>query len=278
MGSSERAHVSPAIRSSSHAPPRSSSARGRRGRVLETSLHPRDELGVLMALALLSTWGVSLGILLRVSLEGSWTLLWAPVAIAWMSWLFTGLFITGHDAMHGAIAPRWPRVNHALGAVAVGAYAMFDYRRLRRAHREHHAQPARPGDPDWHDGQHPHPVAWFWAFMSRYLQWGQLVRLVLLFGIAQEWADSPNVLLFWALPALTSTLQLFYFGTYLPHREPPGGHTHRHRATSLSLGPVLSLVTCFHFGGYHREHHENPRVPWWRLPSLSRRRLDPRWG
>jgi beta-carotene ketolase (CrtW type) len=233
-----------------------------------SSRHHRGTVGVAVAVSILSAWAISLVVLLQVSLAGPWSMLWAPFAVAWMSWLFTGLFITGHDAMHGAIIRTRPQLNHALGAIAVGAYAMFDYRLLRQAHVRHHARPARRGDPDWHDGRRSAPVWWFLAFAARYLRPGQMLRLLVLFWFVQLFVDTPSFLLFWALPSLLSVFQLFYFGTYLPHREPEGGHTNRHHATSTSLGSVASLLTCFHFGGYHREHHEHPAEPWWRLPSL----------
>ncbi|MFW6276162.1 MAG: fatty acid desaturase, partial [Bacteroidota bacterium] len=66
------------------------------------------------------------------------------------------------------------------------------------------------------------------------------------------------------LPALLSTLQLFYFGTYLPHRKP---HTHdmgRHRARTQSKNHLWAMLSCYFFG-YHTEHHESPGTPWWQL-------------
>lgn len=228
----------------------------------------RDAIGVALALMMLATWSVSLAVLLHAPLNGFLTFLWVPLAVAWMSWLFTGLFITAHDGMHGSITRAHPRLNHALGAIAVGLYATFDYRVLRRAHREHHAQPGRLGDPDWHDGQNTGPVRWFLTFILHYLSFWQLARMVLLFAVVQELAETPNVLLFWALPSLLSVFQLFFFGTYLPHRRPAGGYTNRHHATSTPMSRLASLLTCFNFGGYHREHHEHPSEPWWHLPSL----------
>ena len=232
----------------------------------------RDAVGVGVALAILSSWSVSLLVLLRAPLDGAWAPVWVPAAVVWMSWLFTGLFITGHDAMHGAITRRHPWLNHALGATAVAAYALFDYRVLRRAHVDHHARPARPGDPDWHDGRRAAPAWWFLAFLRRYLRVGQIARLLVLFWAVQEVVPNVNFLVFWALPSVMSVLQLFYFGTYLPHREPEGGHDNRHHAHSTPLPNWASLLTCFHFGGYHREHHENPTEPWWRLPAVRRAR------
>lgn len=227
----------------------------------------RDAIGIAVAIALLAAWSLSLVLLLQVPLDG-WAAGWAPFAVAWMTWLFTGLFITAHDAMHGAITRAHPRLNHGLGAIAVAAYAMFDYRRLRRAHRQHHARPARSGDPDWHDGRRTTLLWWFLTFARRYLSLGQMVRLLVVFWAVQEVVATPNFLLFWAVPSLLSVGQLFFFGTYLPHREPEGGHTNRHHATSTPLGRLASLATCFHFGGYHLEHHEHPSEPWWRLPQL----------
>lgn len=228
-----------------------------------------DVFGLAIASAILLAWATSLVFLLGAPLHGPWVWAWAPLAMVWMSWLFTGLFITGHDAMHGCVTRAHPRLNHAIGAVAVAAYAMFDYRRLRRAHGRHHARPARPGDPDWHDGRRSGAGWWFLAFVGRYLTVGQLGRLLFLFWAVQLVVDTPNFLAFWALPSLVSVGQLFFFGTYLPHRTPAGGHTNPHHACSTSLGYVGSLLTCFHFGGYHREHHENPGIPWWRLPSIA---------
>jgi beta-carotene/zeaxanthin 4-ketolase len=80
-------------------------------------------------------------------------------------------------------------------------------------------------------------------------------------------AQLANVLLFWALPALLSALQLFTFGTYLPHRPAPPGFADRHNARSNDYPWLVSLLTCFHFG-YHHEHHLSPGTPWWRLPTL----------
>jgi beta-carotene ketolase (CrtW type) len=86
-----------------------------------------------------------------------------------------------------------------------------------------------------------------------------------------------SVLVFFAVPGWLSALQLFVFGTYLPHRTPHGGHTDPHNARSNPYPVWLSFLTCYHFG-YHEEHHHHPRVPWWRLPQLRRAVLDQRRG
>ncbi len=232
-----------------------------------------DLRGAILGIALLLAWAGSLAALLVVDLSGPAGPWIAVAGVLGMTWQFTAIFITAHDAMHGSVAPGRARLNHAIGAVAAAAYAMFDYRALRRAHGLHHATPARPGDPDWHDGTlpaaHESPFRWYLTFMLRYLTWGQWWRLFVVFWSLFLVVDLANLLLFWALPSVLSTLQLFWFGTYLPHRAPqPAGHTNVHHATSGRYSDVVSLLTCFHFGGYHLEHHEHPHVPWWQLPTV----------
>jgi beta-carotene ketolase (CrtW type) len=74
-----------------------------------------------------------------------------------------------------------------------------------------------------------------------------------------------RVLLVVTLPLLLSSWQLFLVGTYLPHRGQRLPELNAH-PISLNLPPWLSLLACFHFG-YHREHHDNPGLNWYQLPS-----------
>jgi beta-carotene ketolase (CrtW type) len=76
-----------------------------------------------------------------------------------------------------------------------------------------------------------------------------------------------NLIVFWEIPAILSTLQLFYFGTYLPHR---GEHhpTDKFKAKSQKLNHFLAFITCYFFG-YHHEHHAYPYLPWWNLAKAK---------
>lgn len=76
-----------------------------------------------------------------------------------------------------------------------------------------------------------------------------------------------SILLFWTLPLLLSSVQLFLFGTYLPHRGSLGTTLKTHEVRSWALPPLLSLLSCYHFG-YHWEHHRYPQVPWHLLPRV----------
>jgi len=171
-----------------------------------------------------------------------------------------------HDAMHGSLAPGRPRLNIAVGSVALGLYAGFHFEALKIAHHAYHAAPGTADDPDFHADAPRAFAPWFYGFFRTYFGWRQLAVLTLLVGVAvfAFGARIPNLLVFWAAPALLSALQLFTFGTWLPHRHPDDGFPDHHNARTSSFSPILSLLTCFHFGR-HYEHHLTPWVPWWRL-------------
>ena len=199
-----------------------------------------------------------------------WGLATTPVLIAVQSWLGAGMFIVAHDAMHGSLAPGRPRVNAVVGQACVGAYAAFSFRKLNVCHLQHHRTPGVEGDPDFHAAEPTRFGPWFVGFFLRYfgLREFAIVTAVLL---AYLWlgARPVNLILFWALPAILSALQLFVFGTWIPHRHrPEGGFPDHHNARTLPMPWILSLLTCFHFGRHH-EHHLSPGTPWWRLPQVK---------
>ena len=185
------------------------------------------------------------------------------------TWLFTGLFITAHDAMHGVVAPTHPKLNQRIGQVALFVYAGLSYKRLLSGHILHHQYPATTDDPDYLPYHHKFRtmeaiVRWYGSFMLSYLTWHPFLVVASIFTVADRVyaVDVYSMLIFWILPQILSTLQLFYFGTFLPHR---GEFKDSLPARSNDYPVWISLLTCFHFG-YHREHHLYPHLPWWLLP------------
>jgi beta-carotene ketolase (CrtW type) len=218
--------------------------------------------GIALAWAALHIWSV-----FRQPLEGP-ALLAAPPLVALLCWLNVGLFIVAHDAMHGSLAPGRPAVNRWTGRIALALYAGFSFDRLLRKHHAHHRNPGTADDPDF-SVSHPSGFwRWYAAFFAQYFGMRELLVLTALSGfyLLVLGASYANLLVFWALPAILSSLQLFLFGTYLPHRHSGGSFADEHRARSNDLGWLASLLTCFHFG-YHHEHHRSPGTPWWRLPQ-----------
>lgn len=231
-------------------------------------------MSLLLSTGLIGGWVLSLALLLSGdTLQAPWWLLVALVLLR--TQLQTGLFIVAHDAMHGLLWPERPRWNDSLGALALALYAGLPFAVCRRQHQRHHRQPASAADPDFPSDQRAGPVRWYGQFMARYLSAAQMLRLVAAWiGLLMitsaclhrsALVAAGSLLLFATLPLLLSSLQLFLFGTYLPHRvqrlpervpDP----------LSLDLPPWLSLLACYHFG-YHREHHDNPGLRWFELPA-----------
>lgn len=186
-------------------------------------------------------------------------------------WLSVGLFIVAHDAMHGSLAPGRPRLNGAIGATLLFLYAGFAWRRMRAAHFAHHRAPGSAADPDF-DADHPtQPVRWYLTFLRRYFGWQSVLYVTALVWAYRLLLGVPiaNLVLLYSVPAIASSIQLFYFGTYRPHRHAEDAFADAHHARSEDFSPLVSLVTCFHFG-YHHEHHVHPGAPWWALPAHRR--------
>lgn len=228
-------------------------------------------IGLALAAAIIGAWAlIHVNAVFRIEVAEAPALGLLLVVLV-QTWLSVGLFIVAHDAMHGSLAPFRPAINMAVGRLALALYAGFSFDRLAPKHFAHHRHSGTEGDPDF-DADHPHGVMpWFLTFIRRHFGWREFAIqgviatvYVLGFGVAL-----PNLLLFWALPAMLSAFQLFYFGTYRPHRHEDEPFTDGHRARSQDYPDWLSLLTCFHFG-HHHEHHDAPHVPWWKLPRHRR--------
>ncbi|RAM51483.1 MAG: beta-carotene ketolase [Hapalosiphonaceae cyanobacterium JJU2] len=233
-------------------------------------------VGLSIAVLIISIWTTSLIFLFSVNIS-ELNILELVVAILFQTFLFTGLFITAHDAMHGVAFTQNIKINHLMGTISLFLYGFLSYKVLLKKHWMHHNHPASKLDPDFHDGKHKNLFAWYFYFMKNYWSWGQILTWIIAFNGINYILHIPksNLTLFWALPSLFSSLQLFYFGTFLTHREPIEGYSQPHYAETTSLPIWLSFITCYHFG-YHQEHHEYPHLAWWQLPEIYkiRRSID----
>ncbi len=230
----------------------------------------------------------AIGLALALAIAGSWLgihaygmfvfeLTWNNWPFALMlatvqCWLSVGVFIVCHDAMHGTLAPGRPKLNGAIGTVLLALYAGFAWKPMRDAHFTHHKLSGQAGDPDF-DEHHPDNFwRWYGTFFRRYFGWRSILFVHTVVGIYWLVLGIPmaQIVMLYGLPALASSLQLFYFGTYRPHcHRESQPFADRHNARSNDFGTLASLATCFHFG-YHLEHHHRPDVPWWGLPAAKR--------
>ncbi len=219
-------------------------------------------MGILAASLIILLWlGHIIAVL--VLLPGDFGVLRGMFHVLIQAYLYTGLFITAHDSMHGSVSSR-RGLNSAFGMIALRLFAAFSYRRMFTKHMAHHRSPAAGDDPDFSESRSP--FVWFIQFFSRYVTVLQLVIMAAAFNLLRYGAgiEVQRLLLFWVLPAFLGTFQLFYFGTYLPHRPPHTELMAPHRARSQQAGHAAAMLSCYFFG-YHWEHHEYPRIPWWKL-------------
>ena len=182
-------------------------------------------------------------------------------------YLYTGLFITAHDAIHGTVHQS-KSINRWLGRVSAFLFAAFSYRRLHTNHMKHHRAPGGEEDPDFYP-RSQNILIWFGVFFYRYATILQILLMAGMYNLLILVAPTGNVILFWIIPTFLGTFQLFYFGTFLPHRYPHTPDMEPHRARSQKKNHVFALLSCYFFG-YHHEHHESPRTTWWRLYLLKK--------
>jgi beta-carotene/zeaxanthin 4-ketolase len=216
--------------------------------------------GLVIAIFIISLWCISLYFLLSSPISS--TPIFVFLFVLLQTHLFTGVFITAHDSIHGTVHSSG-KVNRFVGRLCCVLFAFNDYAKLTENHHLHHKYPATDQDPDFYEG---HFFKWYYSFLKRYITWRQIIFMALAYNILKLFFNELNVILFWILPSLLSTLQLFYFGTYLPHK---GEHhaENKHNSRSFYKNHFVAFITCYFFG-YHYQHHSAPHYPWWKLYEI----------
>jgi beta-carotene/zeaxanthin 4-ketolase len=222
-------------------------------------------MGVLIALLIISIWGGHLFYSLNY-VEVSFVSPWLYLHLLIQAYLYTGLFITAHDAMHGTISNS-KIINKGIGILSTFLFAGMSYNRLIKNHFRHHKTPGEADDPDFNINSQNFFIWWF-SFMIRYTTITQIIIMAIVFNLLKLFFVEINIWFFWVIPAFLGTLQLFYFGTYQPHRKPHTDDMKPHNARSQKLNHLWAMLSCYFFG-YHHEHHESPRTPWWKLYKLK---------
>lgn len=223
-------------------------------------------LGVVIAMTIILLWIVNLTIGLQWSINYTSPILYLLVLI--QTHLYTGLFITAHDAMHGTVSKN-RGTNKVFGQLTALLFSYNFYGRLFPKHHEHHRFVATDKDPDYHNGSF---FPWYFSFLKQYVSWQQIVLMAITFNVLKQFIPVDNLIFIWMFPAILSTLQLFYFGTYLPHRGTHAGEN-EHKSRSQKPNHIVAFITCYFFG-YHYEHHASPATPWWRLYKTKEKYQD----
>lgn len=209
----------------------------------------------LFALVFGSWLAVHLWALLAFTISARNWLLVLPI-FALQCWLSVGLFSVAHGAMHGSLAPGLAQVTAMVGALLLLICAGFGWQKLRTAHFDHAGmsaqQPIRISMPAIRSTSQ-HFWAWCRLFLRRHFGWRSMacVGTVVLVYLTAFGALLKNIVLLYGLPAFASSLQLFCFGSYCPHRRE---------------GPASA------------DHHRSPSVPWWGLPRQHAQWLQAQSG
>lgn len=182
-------------------------------------------------------------------------------------YLYTGLFITAHDAMHKTVFPNHKYVNKIVGYIASFLFAGMSYNRLIKNHMKHHKDPGTENDPDFNIKSQNFFI-WWGSFLYRYTTIPQLIVMGIAYNILKIWVNEINLWFFWIIPAFIGTFQLFFFGTYLPHKKPHNHKMEPHKARTQKKNHLWAMLSCYFFG-YHFEHHDSPRTPWWQLYRMK---------
>lgn len=222
-------------------------------------------MGLIIALTVIFLWLAHL-VYLLVFAEVSFTSPVMLLHVAIQTYLYTGLFITAHDSMHGQVSQN-KLINTSIGRLCTWFFAALSYNQLNQKHKLHHQFPGEAGDPDFCTSSQNFWLWWF-SFLKNYISWIQIIIMAVVFNILQIWISQLNLILFWVLPSILSTFQLFYFGTYRPHRLPHSDTMMPHRSRTQKGSHLWAMLSCYFFG-YHFEHHESPRTPWWKLYQIK---------
>ncbi|AFM04541.1 fatty acid desaturase [Bernardetia litoralis DSM 6794] len=215
-----------------------------------------NQKGTYIGITVITLWLFSLGFLLSVY-EINWYNPLTYLFFLIQTHLYTGIFITAHDAMHHTVSKN-TKVNNIIGTIATGLFAFNYYPRLLKKHHEHHRFVATDKDPDFHHGNF---WVWYFNFAKNYITIIQIILMAITYNILKLIFPLENVIFYWMIPSVVATCQLFYFGTYLPHRHAPDN---KHHSRSQAKNHVWAFISCYFFG-YHYEHHDSPNTPWWRL-------------
>ncbi|NLT51597.1 MAG: fatty acid desaturase [Ignavibacteria bacterium] len=216
-------------------------------------------MGIMVAATIILFWVGNLYLSLSVPFE-KMSLARGIFHFLIQTYLFTGLFITAHDSMHGTVSKN-RQINRAIGYFTTFLYAGLWFKKLLKNHRLHHKFPAASEDPDYAEGNF---IKWYFSFMMKYVSVLQIIIMAVFFNLLKLFAEDLSIIIFWAIPALLSSVQLFYFGTYAPHKKPHTSEMLPHNARTLRKGHIYAMLTCYFFG-YHAKHHINPGIPWWKL-------------
>lgn len=168
-------------------------------------------------------------------------------------WQYVGLFIISHDVHHKK-NPSF--LEEKLGQISLFCYGGFRLEDFSAKHQLHHLYPGdKLRDPDFSE---QNILFWYLKFMISYVSLPQIANEYLLFQLSLKLnINLDNLILFWIMPVILSSIQLFFYGTYLVHEKE--GNIY-----NTKLPKIINTLTCYNFGN-HSTHHQFPQLNWYEL-------------
>jgi len=226
-------------------------------------------MGIIIALTVIIFWAFHLVFMLEF-LPTEFHSFWMYFHILVQGYLYTGLFITSHDAMHGTISQN-KQINNLIGKISAFLFAALSYKKLKVNHKLHHKYPGTENDPDF-NVHSQNFFLWWLSFLFRYATIIQIITMGLIFNLLKIRYSEISIWLYLVIPSFLGSLQLFYFGTYLQHRIPHTDLMKPHNARTQKKNHFWAMISCYFFG-YHFEHHDSPHIPWWKLFQVKKNEL-----
>lgn len=212
--------------------------------------------GIIIAVIILAAWAILTYCgFVYISNPFTWS---GFIMMVLLTHAYTGLFITAHDGMHGTIANH-KFLNKAIGTFCLAIHAFNNFSKMLPKHHEHHRFVATENDPDYHASGNF--IIWYLSFIKTYISWFQIIAIAITYNILKIYFKESLILTYYIIPMVLSTFQLFYFGTYLPHKNAPNN---KHSSNTQAKSHIWAFLSCYFFG-YHYEHHDQPYLPWWQL-------------
>ena len=134
--------------------------------------------GIFYAFTIIILWALSLTYLLHYKVDFADPMVYVFVLI--QMHLYTGIFITAHDAIHGVVAPQNKRLNYGIGNVCAILFAYNNYEKLSRKHHLHHAHVVSEEDPDYYDGNF---FRWYLKFALEYVTIWQILLMAVTYNL-----------------------------------------------------------------------------------------------
>lgn len=168
-------------------------------------------------------------------------------------WQYVGLFIISHDLHHNKEPTLYENILGRISLLFYGGFLLEDF---SKNHENHHKYPgSTKKDPDFYDGS---VIIWYLKFMVEYINFKQVIIQLLFYNILKNYnIENDQMILFWLLPSVLASIQLFFYGTFLVH-EKDG------LIKNANLPEWLVTLTSYNFGN-HINHHKYPFISWFKL-------------